>query len=416
MAKSHIESLHVKNVRQFQDLKVNFNQGFNFLAGPNGCGKTSVLACISHCFHHANFAYSRFEDESEFWTDLNDNGVLYRVGLGKGSINGGSYRQSSGKQWKKPPGEANRKSLTVTEVKQELRSFCPLFIGANRSIKYRQISGMSREQTLDQKIDTYTSNSTKSLYGDWNSDIKQWLVNRYFMIDKEWAVEEKENWEHLVNSLPSIGPFDSKFSFIRIGKDLEPVFSIYGNECYLEELSSGFQAVLSIIANIFEWVEGSREDGDRIVKSAAGTVLIDELDLHLHPEWQFSIRKSLETVFPSIQFIVTTHSPHLLSSANKNEVIIMPENGSDKYDLSPSKSMYSGWNTDQILSEIMGVKSLDNKTYEEYVAIALEKVESNSVPELKLAISNLEKICHPNDSIITVLKARLASMVALQDD
>ena len=416
MAKSHIESLHVKNVRQFQELKVNFNQGFNFLAGPNGCGKTSVLACISHCFHHANFAYSRFDDESEFWTDLNDNGVLYRVGLSRGSINGGAYRQSSGKQWNKPPQDANRKSLNVVEVRQELKSFCPLFIGANRSIKYKQISGMSREQTLDQKINTYTTNSTKSLYGDWNSDIKQWLVNRYFMIDKEWAVEEKENWEHLVNSLPSVGPFDSKFSFVRIGKDLEPVFSIYNNECYLEELSSGFQAVLSIIANIFEWVEGSREDGGRIVKSASGTVLIDELDLHLHPEWQFSIRKSLETIFPSIQFIVTTHSPHLLSSAKESEVIIMPENGSDKYDLSPSKSMYSGWNTDQILSEIMGVKSLDNKTYEEYVAIALEKVESNSVPELKLAISNLEKICHPNDSIITVLKARLASMVALQDD
>lgn len=416
MAKSYIESLHVKNVRQFQELKVNFNQGFNFLAGPNGCGKTSVLACISHCFHHANFAYSRFNDESEFWTDLDDNGILYRVGLGKGSINGGAYRQSSGKLWNKPSQDANRKSLAVTDVKQELKSFCPLFIGANRSIKYRQISGMSREQTLDQKIDTYAANSTKSLYGDWNSDIKQWLVNRYFMIDKEWAVEEKVNWEHLVNSLPSIGPFDSNFSFVRIGKDLEPVFSIYDNECYLEELSSGFQAVLSIIANIFEWVEGSREDGGRIVKSASGTVLIDELDLHLHPEWQFSIRKSLETIFPSIQFIVTTHSPHLLSSAKENEVIIMPENGSDKYDLSPSKSMYSGWNTDQILSEIMGVKSLDSKTYEEYVAIALEKVESNSVPELKSAISNLEKICHPNDSIITVLKVRLASMVALQDD
>ncbi|TQP41878.1 AAA family ATPase [Vibrio cholerae] len=416
MAKSHIESLHVKNVRQFKELKVNFNQGFNFLAGPNGCGKTSVLACISHCFHYANLAYSRFDEESEFWTDLDDNGTLYRVGLGKGSINGGAYRQSSVKTWNKPSQDANRTSLAVSEVKDKLKSFCPLFIGANRSIKYKQISGMSREQTLDQKISIYTTNNTKSLYGDWNSDIKQWLVNRYFMIDKEWAIEERENWYHLVNSLPSIGPFDSKFSFVRIGKELEPVFSIYENECHLEELSSGFQAVLSIIANIFEWVEGSREDGERIVKSASGTVLIDELDLHLHPEWQFTIRKSLETIFPNIQFIVTTHSPHLLSSAKEKEVIIMPENGSDKYELSPSKSMYSGWNTDQILSEIMGVKSLDSKIYEEYVAMALEKVESNSVPELRLAISNLEKICHPNDSIITVLKARLASMVALQDD
>ncbi|MFQ2471510.1 AAA family ATPase [Aeromonas caviae] len=416
MNSSYIESLHVKHVRKFSEINVFFNKGFNFLAGPNGCGKTSILACISHCFHHGNFAYSRFEEESEFWTDLNDNNKLYRVGLGPNSVKAGAYRESTGLQWNVPTQGENRKSLHVIDANNNLKSFCPLFIGANRSIKYKQISGMSREQTLDQQISTYTQNSTKSLYGDWKTDIKQWLVNRYFMIDKDWAVEERANWEHLVTCLPSIGPFESEFTFVRIGKDLEPVFSIYGNECYLEELSSGFQAVLSIIANIFEWVEGSRVDGDRIVQKASGTVLIDELDLHLHPEWQLTIRDSLEQIFPLIQFIVTTHSPHLLSSAKENEVIVMPGNGKNSYDLKPSEHMYSGWNTDQILSEIMGVKSLENKLYEELVAAALQQINEKSVQGLKNSIAKLAEVCHPSDSIVTVLKARLASMVALQND
>lgn len=417
MYNSYIQNLHVKNVRQFEELDVSFNEGFNFLSGPNGCGKTSILACISHCFHHSNLNYSRFSNESEFWTDVKDNESFYRVGLSKNSLKNSSYRQSAARQWSAPPVSENRTSIAVTQVQQQLRSFCPLFIGAHRSIKYKQIQGMSRELPLDQKITTYTSNSTKSLYGDWNTDIKQWLVNRYFMIDKDWAVEEKVNWEHLVRSLPNIGPFDSEFAFVRIGKDLEPVFSIHGKECYLEELSSGFQAVLSIIANIFEWVEGSRDDGERVVQNAAGSVLIDELDLHLHPEWQFTIRDGLEAIFPKIQFIVTTHSPHLLASARENEVIIMPKIGDgETYNLKPSEVMFSGWNTDQILSEIMGVKSLENKLYEKLVSEALSKVEQNSSQGLRVAIQDLSRICHPGDTIVTVLNARLASMVALEND
>lgn len=298
-----------------------------------------------------------------------------------------------------------------------LRDFCPLFLGAHRSIKYKQISGMQREQPLDQQIASYNQGGTSSLYGDKQQDIKQWFVNRYFMIDKEWAEEERSNWSHMIASLPTIGPFDSDFSYVRTGKDLEPVFSIYGKECYLEELSSGFQAVLSIIANIFEWIEGSRPDGSRKVNEASGSVLIDELDLHLHPEWQFTLRSGLEKIFPNLQFIVTTHSPHLLASAQSEEVIVMPKTyGREAYSLEPSKKMYSGWSTDQILSELMGVKSLENKQYEKLISNAFKSIESGSVQDLSEVIIELELVSHPSDTIVTVLKARLAAMVAIDHD
>jgi len=413
---SYIENLHLENVRQFKKLNITFNKGFNFIAGPNGCGKTSILAGISHCFSHQSFKFSRFKDDSQFWVDVKVNNNDKRIGSGPHSLNLAGYRKDSLKSWIKPPKAEGRESLSINEAITIIKGFCPLFIGAHRSIKYKQISGMKREMPLDQQINSNLSSSSESLYGEKESNIKQWFVNRYFVIDKDWAQEERANWFHMIENLPFIGPFNSNFSYIRTGQELEPIFSIYGEECYLEELSAGFQAVLSIIANIFEWVEGTNEPGKRIALNAEGTVLIDELDLHLHPEWQFSLREGLSRIFPNLQFIVTTHSPHLLSSAGENEVIIMQKQDDNKYTLQPSKKRFSGWNTDQILSEIMGVKSLENKDYEKLIAIALVKIEESSIQGLRNAISNLVEVCHPGDSIVTVLKARLASMVALQDD
>lgn len=260
-------------------------------------------------------------------------------------------------------------------------------------------------------------NALNSLYNNSSRDVKQWLINRYFVIDKPWAKEEKANWEHLIKSLPVVGPFNSSFQYVETERDLEPVFSIYDKKCFLEELSSGFQAVLYIIITIFEWIEACLPVGQRDVTTACGTVLIDELDNHLHPEWQLTVRQGIAAIFPNLQFIVTTHSPHLLASAKENEIIMLPPSyPNEVYEFQPSEKAFSGWSTDLILTELMGVRSLDNKDYEMLVRACYESIKENNLDALKNNYSRLESICHPGDAVLIILKTRIAGMEAKAND
>ena len=62
-----------------------------------------------------------------------------------------------------------------------------------------------------------------------------------------------------------------------------------------------------------------------------GVVLIDELDMHLHPKWQWNVIKALEETFPNIQFIVATHSPIIISSCKNENLILIKENQKIRY-------------------------------------------------------------------------------------
>lgn len=404
----YINSVYIKNFRRFKEVSIEFNKGFNILVGPNGSGKTSILRALSMSLAANAIEDSRVGLDSELWSEVTNNSRKYKVGLGPNWGETTSYRNTQIKRYNPPPAEDGKQPVGVNQIKDFIPNYCPQFIGAYRKFNYTRINGMTREEPVPQQRKLYRQKSVENLNGISLPNVKQWLINRYFLIEKDWAENEKINWEWLIENIKIIGPRDSEFSFIGIERDLEPKFSLYGQETYLEELSAGFQSVLSMVLSIFEWIEATNEDDNMIVKNSKGTVIIDELDVHLHPEWQLTISNSLKSIFPSIQFIVTTHSPHIVAAAEEGEVITIPRD--DEFKLSPLKNSYSGWSTEQILEDIMGVTNLDEKYYDDLIGEAYMYLANKDKERFKEILKKIERLSHPNDTITSVLKIKLAEL------
>ena len=87
-----------------------------------------------------------------------------------------------------------------------------------------------------------------------------------------------------------------------------------------------------------------------------GVVLIDEIDLHLHPRWQRTVLASLCSTFPRLQFIISTHSPQVLSSAKNRQVRRLISGTLQEYDV-----LVEGRDSNAILRDLMGTDDRDEQ-------------------------------------------------------
>ena len=117
----------------------------------------------------------------------------------------------------------------------------------------------------------------------------------------------------------------------------------------VRQLSAGERSIIAMCFDIARRLILLNEKDDDPVKNGRGIVLIDEIDLHLHPEWQREIVTDLPRVFPSLQFITTTHSPQTIGETTPGHVIFLKEGGNVRIE-PESLGRSSGW----ILRHIMG--------------------------------------------------------------
>lgn len=95
-------------------------------------------------------------------------------------------------------------------------------------------------------------------------------------------------------------------------------------EMIVDDLSDGFRSVISMVADLaYRMVRLNPQLGEQAVVDTPGLVLIDEIDMHLHPLWQQTVLLDLQKAFPKVQFIVTTHSPQVLSSVPASSIRVL---------------------------------------------------------------------------------------------
>ena len=174
---------------------------------------------------------------------------------------------------------------------------------------------------------------------------EQWFVHLDYRIAKNkdaMAAKQKELGVKAINRvLPPGAEFDSVSTEGRI------MFKINGQKVPTLSLSDGYRSVLALAGDLIWRLLMAFPESDDPLKEA-GTVLIDELDIHLHPIWQRAIPGMLRKQFPNLQFIVTTHSPFIAAGAGEDAVTYRLNWENNKVSVNPIHNL-AFWSVEKVL-------------------------------------------------------------------
>ncbi len=137
----------------------------------------------------------------------------------------------------------------------------------------------------------------------------------------------------------------------------------FGNKVNIAQLSQGQKMLVALTGDLARRLVTLNPDAEKPLHGH-GIVVIDEIELHLHPKWQQEIIIGLQNTFPGLQFIVTTHSPQVLSTVDHKCIrqICLDKNGSPTVNIPVFQT--KGVTSASILARIMGTNSVPEKLEE----------------------------------------------------
>ncbi len=336
---NYIRSLSLENVRCFGSKQTLYftqnNQAdgeiamWNVILGNNGTGKTTVLKGIAGL--HTTF----YDSKEVAWLkygpyfSVKSNNEYGRMSMQLNDFNG--YRYT-----------LNNLSLNVQEagyLKESLKEsgFTLLFAyGASRKMG---TLGVSEEQV------DYTGSLFNELITLINAE--EWLVQAEYLSLKE-GQKYKKRYDLVRATLQKLLKDEiSEFS-IKTDNNTPKVFfkTPYG-DVRLHELSLGYKTLIAWVTDLARGLVEKYPDSENPLSEPA-ICLVDEIDLHMHPQMQRNVMKFLRETFPKTQFICTAHSPLIVQSGADANLILLRRNG-DEVEVVNDVDDAKNWRVDQIL-------------------------------------------------------------------
>ena len=363
-----IERIEIENFKAVSNMEINFKPGINLLIGDNGVGKTSVLDAI-----------------------------VVALGGYLNGVNGVSAKNI-------PLSDVRIDTVNVGSASTSIKYYAPVKIGCVLNVdnqifeweRIREDESPKRNTKIVKKngdITKYAKDLTNDVFkelpvlsyqssirasqtrrGDFGAEMKKKMDDRrcgYLgcldsVLDlkrvKEWCyemqrvafdqnkkIDEYEQFKKIVGTVMQLMSELKEIPQIyysRQHKDI--VYSERGEVLPVSCLSAGYQSVLWMIMDIAYRLATLNPDKNNLME-CKGVVLIDEVDMHLHPKWQWNVVKTLEKTFPNIQFIIATHSPIIISSCKAGNLILID----DKQDVSYLKNAY-GYSVNDVLELCQG--------------------------------------------------------------
>lgn len=168
----------------------------------------------------------------------------------------------------------------------------------------------------------------------------------------------------------TIKTFLPEVSSLALHEGKPPRFSVAKGDqtLFLEQLSDGERGLLALVFDLTRRLAIANPDSDNPIAEGVALVLIDEVELHLHPKWQRRVLRLLKRTFTRCQFVVTTHSPQVIGQVRPKKLRLLHHDESGKVVLAAAFQSF-GMDSSWILQNIMGVSARDYETEQRLSAI-----------------------------------------------
>jgi predicted ATP-binding protein involved in virulence len=363
-----ITELKINNFRGIKELDINLPSSHSNCAivGINGVGKSSILDFITIMLSPLIKAITKNPKGARVFASSDiSNGLEATEGhiaIEEGQEN---YHWSLIKKLHK---EDNPKSSHTGKAKELAEKYRASALVENELSLPIIVHYTVNRAVIDSSTDWKGENSTESIYDAYTDAIKKGQNNFSAFFNWFKSREDIENEIRLNKNNNNHHHRDSQLSAVRLAieslmegyRDLQIKRTPHvrmtlskqngSDELEVNQLSDGEKCMLAMVGDLSRRMAIANRGMENKLEGR-GIVLIDEIDLHLHPRWQQFIMPKLNKTFPNCQFIITTHSPHILSHLQPEEIYLLNNQGG-RHTISHPEDSY-GLDINSILEDSM---------------------------------------------------------------
>ena len=395
-----IVKLRLNNFKSFDNAKLEFGGKSTVIFGVNGTGKTSVLKGINLLYANIiNQIVNRKELKQNYNLELDD------IKFGKTQTTIGADflledqlinydRSMVRKTGKRSHNLDNLKAiasiLQEKYINEETQDNIPIFVnyGTNRLV-------------LDIPMRIRTRH-TFDVYSAFDKAIENRIDFRTFF---EWFRGQEDYENECKVQKGDLGYTDKSLDTVkkamlvmlegctnlRVARKpkLEMKIEKNGMSLNVSQLSDGEKCTMTLFGDLARRLTIANPKMDNPLLGE-GVLLIDEIELHMHPLWQRNVLKKLKETFPNIQFVITTHSPIVLSEVDNEFNVFFMKNTGSSCEIIEFRRL-DGFDANYILEEFMGTRSINSKT-QDLINEIYNLIQANKLDEAEKKVNKLEMI------------------------
>lgn len=399
----YLEKLKLHNFRCYEKLEIDFNRQLTVLVGKNGSGKTTVLEAIAIAlgtwfvgFNIVNAkginkrtdplrkAYqigatddvqTQFPVEIEAWGKIEESKDQILHWKRELYTPTGTMTTKDAKEIVEYAAEYQK---AISEGRTDIYLPMVAYYGTGRLWDYHR-----QKRTDVFKVSSRTNGYIDCLDGTANVKLMlDWFqimtINKYQRQEENLESNPELDTVYLAmeKCLTNLSGYsDVKIRYNMGTQELDVYYSEQDKQRMripLNQLSDGYKGMISLVADIaYRMATLNPQLGTEVLSKGDGVVLIDEVDLHLHPAWQQKVIDNLMNIFPKVQFIVSTHAPAIISSVKTDKLRIL----SNKEVCMTANQVY-GKDVNSVMKEIMGVNDRPDQfveLFEKFYRLLSEK-------------------------------------------